>query len=257
MQAVWLIALNTFRESVRSKILYSVIFFAIVLVGVSALFGSVTIGDQINVIKDFGLFSISIFAVLYAVISGSTLLDKELTKKTIYNILSKSVHRWQFLLGKYLGMLITEAVLVGLMGLGLLAFLALFDATLHWQLCVALCYLYLELVIVCAAVIFFSTIVVTPLLGGVFSFGVFLAGRSAEYLLYFIKNGSIEPPLSSMLQGLYLVLPHLDQINISDLAVYGRVPELSTFWLAFGYSFGYAAVLLVIANMLFRRRDFL
>ena len=256
MQLIWLIALNTFRESVRSKILYAVLFFAILLVGVSALFGSVTIGDQINVIKDFGLFSISLFAVLYAVISGSTLLEKELAKRTIFNILSKAVHRWQFVFGKYLGMLLTEAALVVLMGASLVILVSAFEGQVAWSLISACAFIYLEVMVVCAVVIFFSTIVVTPLLSGVFSFAVFLAGRSTEYLLYFIKKGALHPPLSSILEGLYVVLPHLDKINTSDLAVYGMLPGAGMFLLSLGYTMGYACAVLVLANMIFRRRDF-
>ena len=80
------IALNTVRETIRSKILYSLFFFLILLLAVSAFFGTVTIGDQEKVIKDFGLFALSLFSVLYAVISGSLLLAKELQRKTLYNL---------------------------------------------------------------------------------------------------------------------------------------------------------------------------
>jgi len=81
MMKILYIGINTYRESVRSKILYSLIFFAVIVVCVSAFFGSVTIGDQVKVIKDFGLFAISLFSAAYAVISGSALLSKELSKK--------------------------------------------------------------------------------------------------------------------------------------------------------------------------------
>ncbi|MCC6953509.1 MAG: ABC transporter permease subunit, partial [Deltaproteobacteria bacterium] len=93
------IALNTFREAIRNKVLYSGFLFVALLIAGSALFGSVSVGSQIKVIKDFGLFSLSIFGAIVAVAIGVNLLNKELKQKTIYNILSKPVERWQFIVG--------------------------------------------------------------------------------------------------------------------------------------------------------------
>jgi len=256
MESVFLIALNTFRESVRSKILYSVLFFAALLIVVSAFFGSVTIGDQVRVIKDFGLFSISLFSVLYAVISGAALLYKELSRKTIYNILAKSVKRWEFVLGKYLGMLITVAVLISLMTLGFLVFLYFFEARFDWLILQASFQIFLELSIVCAFAIFFSCIVVTPLLSGVFTLGVFLAGRSTDYLLFFVKNGTSREPLTSILKGLYVVLPHLDKINISDLVVYDKALELNAVVFSIFYAASYIGCLMILAALIFKKREF-
>lgn len=256
MSHVASIALNTFRESVRSKILFSIFFFAIVLVLVSALFGTVTIGDQVKVIKDFGLLSVSLFSVSYAVISGSSLLYKELAQKTIYNILAKPVHRWQFLLGKYLGMLMTVGVMVALMGLALSGFVMLFEGRLDVLLFQAYLFILFELAIVCAATIFFSSIVVTPILIGLFTFGVFLTGRSAEYLLYFVKEGSITGVLASVLEALYVIMPHLDILNPSNEIVYGDIVSLEHTLYAAAYSAGYAGALLMLANWIFLRREF-
>ena len=93
-----IIALNTFRELVRGKTLYGVIFTSAIIVAISALFGSVSVGDQLLVVKDFGLFSVSFSAVVFAVITGASLLHKELERKTVFNILSKPVNRSEFVL---------------------------------------------------------------------------------------------------------------------------------------------------------------
>lgn len=250
------IALNTYRESIRSKILYSLMFFAVLLVCISAFFGTVTIGDQVKVIKDFGLFSISLFTVAYSVISGSALLYKELSRKTVYNILARPVHRWQFLCGKYFGMLMTATVMLFLMGVGFSIFVMLFEGKFDLLLGVAYLHILFELMIVCAATIFFSALVVTPMLSGLFSFGVFLAGRSAGLLLYFINDGSVSGLLSHLLRGLYAVLPHLEMLNVNDNIVYGIAPPVKQVVLSGGYAALYGVTLLVLANLIFRSREF-
>ena len=109
------IALNTFREAVRDKILYSLLFFALVMIGGSVLVADLTIGEYGKIIRDLGLASISIFGLLIAIFVGIGLIYKEIERKTIYTIASKPVPRWEFLVGKYLGLVATLAVQVGIM----------------------------------------------------------------------------------------------------------------------------------------------
>lgn len=255
-EQIWAIAVTTYRESIRSKVLYSIMFFALLLVTLSAFFGTVTIGDHIKVIKDFGLFSVSLFTVAFAVISGSNLLAKELSKKTVYNILGKPVARWQFLAGKYFGMLGTSLVLLLLMGVGLTLFVALFEGGIDWKLWQGFYFMGLELAIVCAAAIFFSTLVVTPMLGGLFTFCTFLAGRAIGYLLTFVEDGTVSGALAWSLEALHAGLPQLNKLYIGNELVYGIVQPLPAVVWATVYSFGYAGLLITVASILFQRREF-
>ncbi|MBX7138045.1 MAG: ABC transporter permease [Oligoflexia bacterium] len=253
---VYLIALNTFHESVRSKVMYSLLFFALAMLVASLLFGSVTIGDRIVVLKDFGLFSISLFSALYAVISGTALLHKELSRRTIYNILAKSVRRWEFVFGKYLGMLLTTAVMVACMCAALLAFVYLLNGEFSAGIVRASLHIVIELMVVCAFAIFFSSIVVTPLLAGMLTFAVFLAARSTEYLMYFVNQDGVSAPLSAVLKSLYALLPHLDRVNISDLVVYDAAVSWSLTFYSFAHAAAYSGVLLILSTWIFSKRDF-
>lgn len=250
------IACNTLRESIRSKILYSLLFFAALILIVSAFFGTVTIGDQIKVIKDFGLFCASIFSVAFAVISGAALLHKELSRKTVYNILAKPVGRGEFLVGKYLGLFGTTAVLVTLMSAGLFVFVYLFEGSFDLLIWQAAYYMLLELVIVCAAAIFFSSVVVTPMLSGLFSFGIFLAGRSTDYLLYFVNGSATPTAATKVLTLLYWILPHLNLLNVSDQIVFGNALDGEHMIWSTAYALAYATALLMLATFIFRRREF-
>lgn len=256
MSKILAIARTTLYELVRSKVLYSVVFFAILLLSLSAFFGTVTIGDRIKVIKDFGLFSLSIFSVAFATISGATLLAKELSKKTIYNILAKSVTRSEFLWGKYLGMCATAFLLALLLSLALLLFLTLFSANFESEMIQACLHVLLELLIVCACAIFFSSIVITPTLNGLFTFMLFLAGRSRDYLLTLAHSDLVTAPVSSLLKLVYWLLPPLDIINIGDRAVYGQLTPLSTSGWCLIYSLAYSVILLMLATLFFSRREF-
>ena len=178
----------TWWELVRSKILYCFFFFAIALIGGAALFGGATIGDEVKVTKDFGLFAMSLFGVGFVVIAGASLLQKELQRKTIYNIISKAVSRTDFVIGKFLGIALTLSCLVFGMGLLLMGFGYAAYGEADPLILVASGAIIAELLMLAAVTLFFSSVVVTPVLAGLFGFGAFLAGRSSDSILTFIRE---------------------------------------------------------------------
>src|SRR5882757_9388584 len=104
------IAYNTFREAVRDRVLYNLIFFALLLVASAPLFGQISIGMERLILVNVGLSSISLFGVIIAIFIGIGLVSKEIEKKTLYTILSRPVRRWEFIVGKYLGLMVTLVV---------------------------------------------------------------------------------------------------------------------------------------------------
>src|SRR6266516_7695830 len=102
MRATGAIALNVFRESIRDKVLYNLVLFAILLIGASYLIGQLTAGQDIKIIKDLGLASTSVFGLFIAVFIGIGLVSKEVERRSIYSLLAKPIRRQEFLLGKYL-----------------------------------------------------------------------------------------------------------------------------------------------------------
>lgn len=199
--------------------------------------------------------SISLFGVVIAVVLGVNLLSKELGKKTIFNILSKPVARWQFILGKFLGLLGTLTLIVALMCGTLVTVLALIEGRIDWGMVLASNASLLELMIVVAVALFFSSVVVTPTLAGLFTAAAFIAGRSAGYLTYF-SSDEYPRSIQMLAHGLYWLLPHLHQFNISDLVVYGDTVEASYFVALAVYAGAYSAVLLLLSSALFSRREF-
>ncbi|HUI28277.1 MAG TPA: ABC transporter permease subunit [Candidatus Kryptonia bacterium] len=249
------IALNTAREAIRNKILYSILFFALLVVAIAGTLGSFSIGDQMKFIKDFCLMSISLFGVVIAIVLGVNLLAKELGKKTIFNILSKPVARWQFIVGKFLGLFATSTLIVAFMIAGVVTFLRFFEGHLDWGLVLAAIMTDCELMLVIAVALFFSSVVVTPTLAGMFTAAVFVAGRSSDYLRLFFTD---EYPVSvqTTFRALYWLLPHLDRFNIADLVVYGQYLDLRYAIALVAYALGYTGILLLLSIALFQRREF-
>lgn len=250
------LARNTFREAVRNKILYSVIVFAVIVIGASTIFATVTIGDHIKVIKDFGLFSLSFFGALITIVSGVTLLNKELKQKTIYNILSKPVARWQFIVGKFLGLTLTTSLLVSLMGLGFIGYVWLVEGALDTLLFQGIIFAILELTVIAAVVLLFSSITVTVTLTGIFTLATYIAGRSIEYLNEFIhRSEEYSTPVVFIADLFDAILPDLSAFNVSDQIVYGNTIPTEQLICAASYSFSYSAVLLVLASVIFSKRE--
>jgi len=110
------IALNTFREAVRDRVLYGVLGLAVAVLAFTLALAELSVEEQRRVVLDVGLASISLFSVVIAVFLGSSLLYKEIDRKTLYVILPKPVRRYELLVGKFLGITLTAGVFVGLMG---------------------------------------------------------------------------------------------------------------------------------------------
>ena len=252
------IGLNTFREAVRNKILYSIILFAGGIVLVSSLFGAVSIGDQVMVIKNFGLFSISFFGAIITIVSGVNLLNKELRRKTIYNILSKPVSRWQFITGKHLGLTATVWLLVILMGIFVIGFSAAFEGKVDWLMFQAVFLTLLEVTIIAAITLFFSSLVVTTTLTGLFTIATYIAGRSIQYLTYFttkLDDSTGNVILKKTATVLDYILPDLSLFNSNNQIVYGEAISLQNIGLATAYSFSYSAIVLILASIIFQKRE--
>jgi len=252
---VLVIAQNTAREAIRNKVLYSIVFFALLMVGISAVFGAASIGDEVKFIKDFSLLSISLFGVITTVTLGVNLLHKELGKKTILNILSKPVARWQFIVGKYLGLLWTLILLVGVMSAALIGFLWIMQGTPDWSLLLATGSTLMELAILLAVALFWSSVVVTPALAGLFTVATFVAGRSSNYLQYF-NSPEYPPALQSAMAALHALLPHLDRYWIADQIVYHDGFSAWYFVHLGLYAFAYGALALLAGVAFFRYREF-
>ena len=267
MRAIGLIAVNVFRESVRDRVLYNLLAFAVLLMGASYLIGQLTAGQDVKIIKDLGLAATFVFGLFIAVFIGIGLVSKEVERRSIYSLLAKPIERYQLVLGKYAGLVLTLLVNLSVMAAALylvLAYLAWHAgpvAARAWErpaldplLLQAFLLTLVELSVVTAIAVFFSTFS-TPLLSAALTFGFFVAGRFSADLRSF--NQVVASPLAGALaQGLYWVLPNLGPFDIRAQVVHGHPATLEYLGLAVGYGVLYSAALLVAAILIFSKRDF-
>jgi Cu-processing system permease protein len=266
-RSIGIIALNVFRESVRDKVLYNLVFFAIVLMGASYLIGQITAGQDVKIIKDLGLAATSIFGLFIAVFIGIGLVSKEVEKRSIYSLLAKPIERHHLVIGKYLGLVLTLAVNLAIMALamyGVLAYMAWAApalASAGWErpaldpaMLKAFLLTFCELSIVTAIAVFFSTFS-TPILSAAFTFGLFVAGRFSTDLRNF--NQVIESPVANALTAaLYWILPNLSPFDVRSQVVHGQPVTMTYIALSAGYAVLYIAALILAATAVFSRRDF-
>ena len=267
MKAVAWIAVNVFRESVRDKVLYNLVVFAILLIGASYLIGQLTAGQDVKIIKDLGLAATSIFGLFIAIFIGIGLVSKEVERRSIYGVLAKPIERYQLVLGKYAGLVLTLAVNLAVMAAALTLVLAVMaslvdpGARAAWdapaidpRMLKAVWLTFAELSIVTAIAVFFSTFS-TPLLSAAFTFGLFVAGRFSADLRNF--NQFVESPVAAAIaRGLYWILPNLAPFDVRSQVVHAQPVPMGYLAITTGYAIIYIAALLIAALVIFSRRDF-
>lgn len=256
MQAVWAITVNTFRETVRDRVLYAFIVFAIVVTLAGILLGSLSVSQNVRVLEDIGLFTISTIGGVIAIFVGTNLVYKEMDKRTIYLIFTKPISRWQFIVGKFLGLALCILVVTTLMG-GFLVGLATLYKTPHAVALVgSLGLAYLELLLVIALATFFSTFS-TPLMSVLFTLALWLTGHLAPSLLALGKM-SESSAIKSLFEGIYYLLPDLATLTKIrfDLMNPERHFAAESLGLIVTYLFAYIVLLLSFATIVTERREF-
>lgn len=249
------IAYNTFREAVRDRVLYNLVFFALLLVGCTPLFGKISIGLERIVLVNLGLTTITVFGMVVAIFIGIGLVSKEIEKKTLYTVLSRPVRRWEFILGKYFGLSLTLAVNTFFMAIGFFAAL-LYVAHGFSQgdlpLLVALYFIMLQFMMIVAITLLFSTFS-SPLLSALFAFGYFLIGNFAEDLRG--AANLLEGFSRAVVMLISYLVPNFSALNIiarvaHSEGVSGMFVVQNTL-----YAFCYSAVALSLAVIIFENRD--
>jgi len=250
------IARNTFREAVRDRVLYNLVLFVLILTGGAVFLGELSAAQETKIIVDMGLSAALLFGVFIAIFVGVGLVYKEIERRTIYAIFAKPVGRGEFLLGKYLGLCLTLAVNVAVMGAGVS--LALLYVRGGWDPLVlsiwpAVALIYVELMILVAVALLFSSFS-SPALSALLTFAVFVIGHFSAALkgLAATAGGAARV----LFAALYYLLPNLSNYAYITAASHGRTPTAADFFGGVAYGLAYIAVLLAASALVFQRRNF-
>ena len=247
------IALNTFREAIRERSLYLLLALSLMLIGVSHLISMLTVGNEEKIIKDIGLSAISVFGVLTIVFVGLSLVFKEIERKTVYSVLASPVRRWQFVVGKFGGLLAVVGINLCLTALALFAIL-LARGESPWPLLPAILLILVELAVVTAfALLFFS--LTNPVLAALFTASIYIVGH-LTWSLQLLKERIPEGSGRRLCDLFYVLVPNLERLNLTTEAVQGIAPAPGSVPLALIYGVGYAVLVLALACLTFQRKEF-
>ena len=264
LKHIGIIALNTFRESIRDKILYNIGFLTIALTLFSIVLGEWSVFDRAYVIKSTTLSVMNLSGLLISIFVGISLVQKEIQRRTVLTLLSKPISRVAFIVGKYFGLLAVVAVHLALLTVIYYVMLALTGSNPTLSLLTAIYLIFCEMAIIIAVALLFSSFSST-ILSALFTLGVYFAGHLSDQLLEQVRFATRMGELgegSSMLfqraaEVIHMVFPGLYRYNVTNYVVHGvALPDLYLVWNTV-YAVGFIGVFLAIASWWFSRRDFL
>jgi ABC-type transport system involved in multi-copper enzyme maturation permease subunit len=246
------VAANTFRETVRERVLYNLVFFALLMTLSGLLLRDLSIRQDEKIIKDLGLAAMDLFGTLIAMFLGVGLVSKEIERRSLYPLLAKPLSRSEFFAGKFAGLAFTLLVNTAVMALGVYLALLLAGRPLPLHLLRAVYPMYLGFLVVVALALFFSS-VTSAALASVATVGLVIAGRFADVVL---NTRQVLPAAPRwLIVGLYYALPNFGNFDFKSRVAYGDpVPAAVLAWATL-YAALYASVVLGAGLALFRRRD--
>jgi ABC-type transport system involved in multi-copper enzyme maturation permease subunit len=246
------VASNTFRETVRERVLYNLVFFAILMTVSGLLMGELSIRQDQKIIKDLGLASMDVFGLLIAIYMGVGLVNKEIERRSLYPLLAKPLTRTELLLGKFAGLSFTLLVNVGAMTVGLYLTLLGIRASADPHLLEAIYAIFLGLLLIVAVALLFST-VTSSALATVLTVCVVVAGRFSDLIRDMRDMAPLTP--AWLVKVLYYAVPNLREFDLKNHVVYGDPITLPDLAQITAYAAVYATLVLGVACLALRSRD--
>ena len=251
---IYAIAVNTVREAIRNRVLYTLLFFALALIGTGVLLASLSYVERERILQDVGFAAMRVFAVAIAIFVGIHLVHREVDRRTIFTILSKPIARSEFLVGKYAGLVLTLWLQIAVMALGFGAISQLSGAPLTSVHAAAVVLVAAEVAVVVAVALLFSAFT-TPMLASLFTAGLWMIGQLSRDLRALGAQAESET-IRRATEVLYRALPDFQAFDLTAHAARGLVIASSDVLLPLAYATGYATLVLVAATWIFERRDF-
>lgn len=249
------IAHNTFRETIRDKILLSAFVVILAIIVFTLFIASISLEQSTRMIVDFGVTAIYVLQMFVAIFMGSMLIYKEIERRTFFLILPKPIKPAEIIIGKCAGLTLTTVMVTLLSTAALFIILAIKGDFSHYLPILLSVFLStLEAILIIMISILFSGLT-SPILSAVYTISIFLAGHSSDALrAIFVRS---EYPFAQLLaKAAYYLFPNLEKFNIRNDIVYGLVPTLPIFTLIVVYGVCYIALVFLLANILFKKRDF-
>jgi ABC-type transport system involved in multi-copper enzyme maturation permease subunit len=254
MNKILSIASITFKEAVRQKVLYIFLFFTAIIIGMTNMLSFFQVGVQVSVVKDIAITFILLFGWFIAIFLGINQLPKEVEKKTIYTTISKPVHRFQFILGKYFGAVFTVFVALLPMAIETLIIVAIYDKGISFGVLRAIFFVFFEVGVIISFVILLSTFAPTSINIAASILIVVLGHIKVQYFGYYIQKQT-SVIIKAIMKVVYYLVPNLESFNFREALVHDvSVPPI--YYLeVLGYGILYVAFALLLTILIFRRKE--
>ncbi len=248
------IALNTFRELARNKILYLIVFFGITLIGFSLVLASLSLGQSDKIVADFGLAMVEVFGIIAVIFIGSQLLFREIEGKTVYLILSKPVARRDFILGKFLGFSAILLFIILIQAIISTIVFLIASTPLSYLLMASIGFIYIKLLLLFAIILFFSTFI-SPLLSILIVMAIYVISHSITTMTDMaLRSGNIA--LYYFSKFLMVLFPNFEALNIKSVIWTPLVLEPTFFLINIVHGGLYLGVILTLTVLIFNKKTF-
>ena len=257
IRAISALALATLKSNTRSRLSISVLLFGIALLMVASLMTASSLHEEARLMRDLGLFLGSLIACLSTLALSAQSLYRDLERKSLFTIATKPISRGVIIWGKFLGVALTSATLVGLMTLAWFVLAWRLNVSVDWVMLYAWWLIWVESIVIGAIAMLFGSFS-TPLVASALAFGVMIVGRFGQELIHLQERAwKLGEPSFALdrARDLLALIPPLHLYNVTEEVVYG-VTLPGGYWInATLMGFAYCAMCLLIAQMIFSRRD--
>lgn len=260
-RAIWAITRGTFKDTWRQRIILVLLVFGMAVLPASLIFSWLSAGEEIKFVIDTGLGTILLFGLLMGIFMAASMIPLEIEHRTIFTILSKPVRRFEFVLGKFLGIALTLLVNIFLMGVVFLLIYAVKQVMLNAPpfqnfvtLIQALFLLYLQVMLITTIALTVST-VASLWFNIIFSFFVYFVGNMSEVIHHISTHTQVNA--LRLLMGVFnAIVPHFENFDLRQKLLLGDPVPWGYVAQVVGYTAQYVVVMFLIAYLLFNEREF-
>lgn len=268
MTAIWSVAVITFKEGIKSRVIFGIFIIALLLFAATTVVTTLFMRDIVKVAVDLSLSTVSFAGLLTLFFIGINLFGKDLDKRTIYMVISRPVSRSQYLIGKFFGIVLLSFVVV--VFLGILAavpvilskrFYYYTEARFDWGIFfIAVVFIFVKLAVVSAVITLFASFTSNSFIALVLSLVTYIIGQSTESIRLLVASQvekiEVSPILAHTIDVAYYLFPNLSAFDLKTQAAHGLAIGFSyILWTAL-YAIFYMVIAISIGTLAFRRREF-
>ncbi len=253
-RAVWIIAKNTYRELIRERLLYGVFLIAALVTALSFFLSTVSLGQNARIMHNIGLATIHLFTLFILIFVTTNSVAKDLDRRTVYFLFPKPISRGQYVVGKYLGLLLLLFTTLVILGAVFLLGVSVTEKGLIGAAFINLGYSFLEISLLIAIAQLFASFT-APLNASLYSIALYIIGHSLTALRLFVADAGNQA-LQHVVSFCYYILPNLEKFDVRAATLYGiSIPASQVFWSIFYWTI-YTGLILTLTTSVVRKREF-